>query len=114
MDANKELQKANDSMKKQNLSLTSLKNEGLGRTLTDQEISAVKWHVEKVLSIGPTEKPGYNNAVRSIIEIGNIENILKNFQRSYERGFTVAHRRMKSGIIETHIVLLDGGRGRKK
>ena len=111
MGAKKEVQEAaekvTDLKKKENSLWEGLKNKGLKRTLTDHEIAVVKWYVENVLSVSKTDKLRYDTAVRSIIEIGHIENIMKVFQKSSEQGFTVAyrHRRAKSGsMLEAHIV----------
>jgi len=108
MDTKKKLQEATekvkDSTEKQNSSLKRLKNEGLGRTLTDQEIAAVEWYVEKVLSVSPTDKKIYKDAVRSLIEDGGIKNIVKKFQEFYGKGATVAFEHIGKGMHRPKIV----------
>ena len=52
-----------------------LVNERLGRTLTQQEINAVKIFVEYANAISPSDSR-YDNAVRDIIVGGNISNVL--------------------------------------
>ena len=59
--------------------LRVLINEKLKRSLTDQEVSAVKWRVENILSISPKDSEKHENAIRSLIVCGNVPQILKEF-----------------------------------
>ncbi|MCR4917982.1 MAG: hypothetical protein K5912_03510 [Alphaproteobacteria bacterium] len=59
--------------------LRVLVNEKLKRSLTDKEVSAVKWRVENVLSISPKDSEKHENAIRSLIVCGNVPQILKEF-----------------------------------
>ena len=53
-----------------------LVNEKLGRTLTEQEIEAVKIHVEYGNAIFPSDE-GYDDAIRSVIICGDIQDVLR-------------------------------------
>lgn len=59
--------------------LRVLVNEKLKRSLTDQEVSAVKWRVENILAISPNDSERHENAIRSLIVCGNVPQILKEF-----------------------------------
>ena len=98
MDVKKELQTATKVV--EDLSLKSIKNESLGRALTDMEICAVEWYVENILSIPRTDTLKYNNAVRNLIENGGIKHILKKYQEFCGQGFTTVLKRGGRGILK--------------
>ena len=55
--------------------LEQLENDKLGRLLTEQEISAVKWFSKYHNGVGPKHRY-YDNAIRSLIVGANIPGIL--------------------------------------
>ncbi|MBP5485109.1 MAG: hypothetical protein J6Y07_00150 [Alphaproteobacteria bacterium] len=105
MVAKKKLQNATKEV--EDSLLKRIENKGQGRTLTDQEIAAVKWYVKVCLFTSPLDIK-YDADVHYLIENGNIENILKKYQEFYEKGSTVVidHRdRMhKTRVVRNELI----------
>ncbi|MBO7559917.1 MAG: hypothetical protein J6T27_02040 [Alphaproteobacteria bacterium] len=56
--------------------LEQLKNEGLKRVLTKEELTAVKWWA----AILASNSESYESGVRELVVAGNIDNILQSFK----------------------------------
>ena len=74
----KDFESGTKKVKSGNLPLEQVKNEKLGRALTDQEIRAVKWYAEQVLAYRPRSEE-YKNAANSLARGGDLDFILRDF-----------------------------------
>ena len=81
-------------VKSGNLPLEQLKNEKLGRVLTAEEITAVKWWA----AILASDSENYENGVRDLVVGGNIDNILQSFlAHGNDKGWAAMESQKRSG-----------------
>ena len=76
MATKKDFEAGTKKVKSGNLPLEQLKNEKLGRVLTKEELTAVKWWAANLAS----NSESYESGVRELVAAGNIDNILQSFK----------------------------------
>ena len=76
MATKKDFEAGTTKVKSKGTPVEQLKNEKLGRVLTKEELTAVKWWA----AILASNSESYESGVRELVVTGNIDNILQSFK----------------------------------
>ena len=94
MATKKDFEAGTKKVKSGNLPLEQLKNEKLGRVLTKEELTAVKWWAANLAS----NSESYESGVRELVAAGNIDNILQSFKaHGNDKGWAAMESQKRSG-----------------